>query len=912
MKNTILLILSMILSLNIFASELSLSKEEQLYLQNLDSIKVAVQDDWVPYNFVEDQSVKGYSNDYIKIIAKILNKKIDFVQGHTWKESLEMLKNQQIDAISNMVITKKRKEDFLFTNHSTFSTYKSLFSNNLEKYLSIEELNNKTVGVVQGYYEQELLEKHYPKIKIKTYASNTELISSLLNHNVNAVIANATVLNYILQEKFITDVHSSRLINEYFPLQGVRIAFDKESQILKSIFDKAMLQIDKQEINQLKQKWSFKQIAQNTLTTQEKSYLKNNKFTLYFNNNGWVPFIFTETENDIPKGISVDIWSEITKNTNIQVTYTPIENFTQILKLVKENVNTIVGATSKVKERESYASFTKPYASFPVAIATNVKEKFLLDLKELEGKTVAVGKNYTAHLLLKKYYPNMNFVPVKNIQTALDMLANGKVYAAADILPVINYELNKYSFTNLKISGTSNFNFDVSIMVNKANEPLIPILNKLIDNIDETKKEEIINKWVHRNYKRVDYTIAYVISIIALIIFAFILYRQNILKKQNKQIEIEVKKATYKLQELNKVHEDTQHLAKIATSKKNIKTGEYLVSKEFYNIFEFEADTKISTEKIIEKVDQDDKKKFKDFLKYKEQYRGDEFNTGTLFIKILLNNKKIKYLELYISYNFDENKQPIDRKVTIQDITEKTLSKQEKEKQDALLVQQSKLASMGEMIGAIAHQWRQPLNELSIRIQKLKYAYAKEQINEEFIRDFIQKNKNTIDFMSKTIDDFRNFFRIDKDKRKFHIKDALEEVINIQSAQLKNHHIILQLEGEDFIFDGYKTEFQQVVMNLISNSKDAIVSKGIEKPAIHITLKKNKIEFADNGGGIDNAILKRVFEPYFTTKEQGEGTGMGLYMSKMIIEDNMNGKLKIENKKDGILITIDFEKLQLP
>jgi len=228
------------------------------------------------------------------------------------------------------------------------------------------------------------------------------------------------------------------------------------------------------------------------------------------------------------------------------------------------------------------------------------------------------------------------------------------------------------------------------------------------------------------------------------------------------------------------------------------------------------------------------------------------------------------------------------------------------EKQIKILHEQSKLASMGEMIGAIAHQWRQPLNELSIRIQKLKYAYAKEQINEEFIQEFIQKNKTTISFMSKTIDDFRNFFRIDKEKIKFDIKEALEEVINIQSAQLKHNHINIELEGKDFIYEGYKSEFQQVILNLISNSRDALISNNIQSPKVMINLNKNIIKFRDNGGGINKEILNRVFEPYFTTKEQGKGTGMGLYMSKMIIEDNMDGKLEINNENDGVLITIDL------
>ena len=227
-------------------------------------------------------------------------------------------------------------------------------------------------------------------------------------------------------------------------------------------------------------------------------------------------------------------------------------------------------------------------------------------------------------------------------------------------------------------------------------------------------------------------------------------------------------------------------------------------------------------------------------------------------------------------------------------------------KQFQLLQHQNKLALMGEMIGAIAHQWRQPLNELSIRLQKIHYKYKNNEINESYIEEFISKNLNTIAFMSKTIDDFRNFFRIDKEKRLFDIKSAIQEAINIQSAQLNNHNINLTLEGNSFSFLGYKTEFQHAIINIISNAKDALIKREIKSPEIDIKIIENKILIHDNAKGIEESIIDRVFEPYFTTKAQGEGTGIGLYMSKMIIEDNMNGKISVKNENGGALFSIEL------
>jgi len=227
-------------------------------------------------------------------------------------------------------------------------------------------------------------------------------------------------------------------------------------------------------------------------------------------------------------------------------------------------------------------------------------------------------------------------------------------------------------------------------------------------------------------------------------------------------------------------------------------------------------------------------------------------------------------------------------------------------KKDLLMQEQTKLAAMGEMVGSIAHQWRQPLNALSINIQNLEDDFQDDLIDTNFIDEFMSKNKKIIDFMSHTIDDFRNFFRIDKEKVEFSILESINNVVNIQNAILKNYDITLTIKGDDFKICGFKNEFSQVIMNIINNAKDALVENKIEDKQIYITIKNEKISIEDNGGGIDKEIIQRVFEPYFTTKEQGKGTGMGLYMSKMIMESNMNGMLNVKNTTNGVMFEIIF------
>jgi signal transduction histidine kinase len=260
-----------------------------------------------------------------------------------------------------------------------------------------------------------------------------------------------------------------------------------------------------------------------------------------------------------------------------------------------------------------------------------------------------------------------------------------------------------------------------------------------------------------------------------------------------------------------------------------------------------------------------------------------------------------------------------DELAAINEQLEKRVKEEVKKNRDReqMMIEQSKMAAMGEMIGAIAHQWRQPLNALGLYIQDVREAYAHHEMDGVYIEKMVDDSMNQINYMSKTIDDFRNFFKPSKMKTRFGVKESVEEVLNLLRPQLKSNavgEVVIEAEGEESIVNGYKNEFEQVILNLLSNAKDAFweaIGKGIITPqnsriVIAITQKGAEVTVAvrDNAGGVAPEIIGRIFEPYFTTKEQGKGTGIGLYMSKTIIEKNMGGTIAAENiETDGLLGT---------
>jgi len=233
---------------------------------------------------------------------------------------------------------------------------------------------------------------------------------------------------------------------------------------------------------------------------------------------------------------------------------------------------------------------------------------------------------------------------------------------------------------------------------------------------------------------------------------------------------------------------------------------------------------------------------------------------------------------------------------------------QKRIEKDKFLIHQSKLASMGEMIGNIAHQWRQPLNQLSLINITLDALIRKDRLSLEVFENYFEQTNSIIQSMSQTINDFRYFFQPDKEISEFTLSDIFEESLKFVKEGLARHYIDIYIaDYKDCQIVGHKNELVQVLLNLVNNSKDAIVSTLKENGKIWLSVEKGediKIKLQDNGGGIDDDIIDKVFEPYFTTKFKEEGTGIGMYMSKMIVEQSMNGTLYIENRDDGVLVTI--------
>ena len=269
---------------------------------------------------------------------------------------------------------------------------------------------------------------------------------------------------------------------------------------------------------------------------------------------------------------------------------------------------------------------------------------------------------------------------------------------------------------------------------------------------------------------------------------------------------------------------------------------------------------------------------------------------------IIMKSNSRYYLALKKSILLQEEVQRLNSSLE----TKVQLATLEIELKNKAMLQQSRLAQMGEMISMIAHQWRQPLTAISATSASMNLKATMNTLDKETSIKLTNKISEYAQHLSKTINDFRNFFKDNnEEKESTTFEKIVSDTLDIVQISLENENIKVQtIFKESTTLNTYASEVKQVVLNIIKNAEDALIERNIELPQIIIEVKGSTLSISDNAGGIPEDILNKIFNPYFSTKKQKDGTGLGLYMSKTIIEDHCQGKLEVENSERGARFTL--------
>ena len=370
---------------------------------------------------------------------------------------------------------------------------------------------------------------------------------------------------------------------------------------------------------------------------------------------------------------------------------------------------------------------------------------------------------------------------------------------------------------------------------------------------------------------------------------------------------------------------EAQEIAKVGSWRMDLKNDKVYWSDETYRLYDLTpGHIEIKRTSFLEFIHQDDRQAVEDAMSaamIEKQPKEMEYRIITARGKEKILSCKAKpimdeqgAIVAFVGVNHDitEIKEAQRKLEEYKNELELLVSQEiaKRMEQEQILIQQSKLAAMGEMIGNIAHQWRQPLNTLGLQIQDIADAYDFGELNEAYLQKSVKESMRVIEKMSNTINDFKDFFKPDKTKTDFAVREALDEAVPIIDASLRNNFITLEIEIiEDCTLHGFMNEYSQVLLNMINNAKDALKKSEQQEKRVRVVVDKDKegrsrVRISDNGGGVPEEIMDKIFDPYFTTKHKAEGTGIGLYMSKMIIERNMQGTITAENVNGGAVFTI--------
>lgn len=606
---------------------------------------------------------------------------------------------------------------------------------------------------------------------------------------------------------------------------------------------------------------------------------------------------------DSLSGISGTILNEIAMKSNLKFNLIQTENKEQLLSLIKDkkcDILTIVPQNSEEEIKKEMISSTA-YIQYHLAIITKINKPF-----EEDTKFFYKNKFLTKYDSLKKYlhtfYPKINVEINNDLSYIFEKLDKEEIDGFVTDNITANKIVQKFGYEKFKISKFLGKERSLSGTFGVINTK--PELLKIINvGLEDFSKEDMINirkAWDIIRYEDItDNSLALKLSFFFFIVYLFILIFLIFLKKHNTELK----------EWLNSTIEGVAIFEKGKIVRAN---------EEFINLFGYSKFSEIEGKTAFDFVS------LEDYVNMEERLKSSQEPYEMIFIKkdktkfeALVKANQIEGTDKRISTIIDisklKNTQKELRNLNIY-LEERVQKEIEKNKiQQAIMFHQSRLAEIGSTLSMIAHQWRQPLNNISLIVNTIVLKEKKGNLNLDDLNKLKNEFQNQIKYLSNTIDDFQDFFKPKKEKEFFSIQEIITIAYSLIKPMLDINNIIFKINVDSNLrCFGFKNEFAQVILNLLNNSKDALIENNILNRYINIFTRNDEnylmVVIQDNAKGIKEELLEKVFEPYFSTKSNKNSTGLGLYISKIIINNHFNGKIELNNIKNGLEVIISIPK----
>ncbi len=658
--------------------------------------------------------------------------------------------------------------------------------------------------------------------------------------------------------------------------------------------------------------------AKNTkffLSDEEKRYLKEKKNIRICVDPDWMPY--EGIVDGKHTGISSDIVHILEKKLGIPFKLVRTDSWDESIMFSKKHSCDILPLITETPTRREYLRFTKPYIESAYVVATKMNTSFLDNEDMLKGKKIAMVKNYGVGELLKEHHKSIIYVEVDSIKEALELVKRGEVFGYIDSAATIRSAIEKYNYhDSIKISGKLDERLKLAVGVRKDDSLLFNIISKALLSISDKQKETIVDAHISALHKKnIDYSMLWKMLLLFGFIISIMMLAYKKLSDTKEKLEESVNNFEVLLnstRDIVVVFDRDLHI--LLTNKAGLDTFGYTQEEiSSLNVKDFIEEENENIIKLIQTFDSN------------VAFELELYKKDRTLVPCLASGKNIIYKGRFARVSILTDLSEVKKaQKTLLDMNHSLEERVEVEvensrQKDQQMIEQSRLAQMGEMISMIAHQWRQPLAaiaatgidmKMSLLLEKYNLSDEKEREAYQVYADGQLDNiEKFVQNLTETIDDFRNFYKPNKEREVLTINVPFEKSLAILRGTLDANGVEIQLslksQKELAIFNN---ELMQVFLNILKNALDNFKEKGLEKPTIMIeskdTKKGVKIEICDNGGGIPETVIEKIFDPYFSTKSEKNGTGLGLYMSKTIVEEHHDGRLHVQNRETGACFVV--------
>ncbi|MBT3532725.1 MAG: transporter substrate-binding domain-containing protein [Rhodospirillaceae bacterium] len=496
-------------SIVLAAGEVTLTDAEKAWLGKQPVVRVHNETNWPPFNFAEDGQAKGYSIDFMNLVAGKTGLKVEYVTGPSWSEFLRMMKSGDLDVMLNIVKTPERLKYLAYTRPYADNP-NTILSKRDASYDSLEQLDGKTISIPKGFFYEEILQRDYPGVKLHLVKGTLDSMKAVTFGKADAALGELAVFNHLLGRHLMTDLVVSGEVKMGSPeFALLNMASRKDQPLLAAILDKGIKAVTLEETRAIQRKWLGETRAGKSqaktlhLTEAEKAWLKAHGDLRFGFNRNYPPFEYAGPKGEFT-GIASGYIDLLNKRLGLRMTPVPGLEWPQVIAGVKDRTLDIAPAMTSSAERKKSMLFTKTHLKFPRVILTRQDFEFVAGPEDLIGRRVAQVRDFVSNDTLNRKYPGIVAHDVDTSLQAILAVSHGEADAVILNLAVASHLLQRENITNIKVAAPSGLDLPGPAIAVRGDWPeLVAILDKALASITPEEHAAIRSKWIAVRFEHV-------------------------------------------------------------------------------------------------------------------------------------------------------------------------------------------------------------------------------------------------------------------------------------------------------------------------------------------------------------------------------------------------------------------------